>query len=46
MLLQVQEKKAIKNDFAREKFGTSGYTYQPTLNFNFTGNGFGMTLNF
>ena len=39
-------KKAIKNNFARENFGTSCYTYQPTLNFNFTGNGFGMTLNF
>ena len=39
-------KKAIKNNFAREKFGVSGYTYQPTLNFDCTGNGFGLTLKF
>jgi hypothetical protein len=33
-------KKAIKNDFARQYF----YTYQPTLNFNCTGNGLGISL--
>ena len=37
------KKKSIKNNFAREQFGV---TYQPTLNFNFTGNGFGLTLKF
>ena len=39
-------KRIIKNDFAREKFGIDSYTYHPTLNFNFTGNGFGVALNF
>jgi len=33
-------KRAIKNDFARQYF----YTYQPTLNFNCTGNGLGIAL--
>jgi len=35
-------KKAIKNDFVRQYF--SSYTYQPTLNFNCTGNGLGIAL--
>ncbi|MCL2132564.1 MAG: hypothetical protein FWH36_08990 [Lentimicrobiaceae bacterium] len=39
-------KKAIKNGFAREHFGIGGYTYQPTLKLNCTGNGFGISLNF
>lgn len=39
-------KKAIKNNFAIENFGSAGYTYQPTLNFNCTGNGFELSLNF
>ena len=39
-------KRKIKNDFARKKFGIGGYTYQPTLNFGVTGNGFGVTLKF
>ena len=39
-------KRSIKNDFAKEKFGVGGYTYQPTLNLGFTGNGLGLTLKF
>jgi len=39
-------KKAIKNDFAREYFGISNYTYQPKLNLGQTANGIGLTLNF
>ena len=35
-------KRAIKNDFARQYFSNS--TYQPTLNFNCTGNGLGIAL--
>jgi len=37
-------KKAIKNDLAKQHFGIEGYTYQPTLNFNYTGNGLGIAL--
>jgi hypothetical protein len=40
------QKKAIKNDFYREYFGVTGYTYQPKLNFGTTANGIGLTLNF
>ena len=39
-------KEAIKNDFAREYFGVTGYGYQPKLNFGTTANGIGLTLNF
>ena len=39
-------KRAIKNDFAREYFSNSAYTYQPTLNLNCTGNGLGISLKF
>ena len=39
-------KRAIKNDFAREYFGTDGYTYQPTLNFGVTQSGIGISFNF
>ena len=39
-------KRAIKNDFAREKFGFDNYTYQPTLNFGITKHGIGLTFNF
>ena len=39
-------KKAIKDDFAREYFGVTGYTYQPNLNFGTTANGIGLILNF
>ena len=36
-----------KNNFARENFGASGYTYyQPTLDFGCTGDGLGMALKF
>jgi len=39
-------KKTIKNDFAQEHFGVTGYAYQPKLNFGTTANGIGLTLNF
>jgi len=39
-------KKAIKNDFAKEQFGVTSYTYQPKLNFDTTAYGIGLTLNF
>jgi hypothetical protein len=39
-------KNTIKNNFAREYFGIGGYTYQPTLNLNYTGNGVGVSLKF
>jgi len=39
-------KKSIKNDFEREYFKTGNYTYQPTLNINYTGNGVGIALKF
>ena len=39
-------KRAIKNNFAKEHFGITGYTYQPKLNFGQTRNGLGLTLNF
>jgi len=39
-------KKAIKNDFAKEYFGITSYTYQPKLNFGTTANGIGLTFNF
>ena len=39
-------KKHIKNDFEREYFGVTGYTYQPKLNFGTTATGIGLTLNF
>jgi len=39
-------KKAIKNDFAREHFGTGSYTYQPMLKFGCTVNGLGISLKF
>jgi len=39
-------KKAIKNEFAREYFGVTGYTYQPQLNFGVTTNGIGLTLRY
>ena len=40
------KKRIIKNDFAREYFGVDGYTYQPTLNLGYTGNGIGIALKF
>jgi len=40
------KKRAIKNDFAREQFGVTGYSYQPKLNFGTSSNGIGLTLNF
>jgi len=40
------KKKDIKNDFAREYFGVTGYSYQPKLNVGTTANGIGLTLNF
>ena len=39
-------KRTIKNNFAREYFGTDGYTFQPTLNLKCTGNGLGIALKF
>lgn len=40
-------KKVIKNNFSKEYFGIDGYTYQPTLNFGCTSNGFiSLSLNF
>ena len=41
------KKKAIKNDFAKEKFGISGYSYVPTLEIGIMQNGgLGFTLHF
>jgi hypothetical protein len=39
-----ERKRAIKNDLSRQYFGIDSYTYQPTLNFNCTGNGLGISL--
>jgi len=44
--IAASRKKAIKNDFAREYFGVTNYTYQPKLNVGTTANGIGLTLNF
>jgi len=44
--IAASRKKAIKNDFAREHFGVTSYTYQPKWNVGTATNGIGLTLNF
>ena len=45
-IVGASRKKAIKNDFAKEYFGVTNYTYQSELKFGTTANGIGLTLNF
>jgi len=40
------KKKSIKKDFAKEYFGSGGYTYHPTLNFGVNANGIALTFSF
>ena len=39
-------KREIKNDFAKEHFGVTNYTYQPKLNFGSTQHGVGLVFSF